>query len=130
MYMPYSIFPAVIRFGDLTRVQCIDVNVSDDQIVEEGETILLSLLPLDMPYMLESGSVTNAVVMVIDDDGMGRSLHLKLCVCACVHQCVCAVHAMYVLNMNVACTHKHPLIYTSTHCVCVCVYMKGIPRLQ
>ena len=78
----YSTFPAVIRFSDLTRVQCIDLNVSDDQIVEEGETILLSLLPLDMPYMLESGSVTNAVVMVIDDDGMGRSLHLKLCVCA------------------------------------------------
>ena len=95
MYMPYSIFPAVVRFSDLTRVQCIDVNVSDDQIVEEGETILLSLLPLDMPYMLESGSVTNAVVMVIDDDGMGRSLHLKLCVCACVHQCM-HVHAMYV----------------------------------
>ena len=67
----YSTFPAVIRFSDLTRVQCIDLNVSDDQIVEEGETILLSLLPLDMPYMLESGSVTNAVVMVIDDDGIG-----------------------------------------------------------
>jgi len=115
MYMPYSIFPAVIQFSDLTRVQCTDVNVSDDQIVEEGETILLSLLPLDMPYMLESGSVTNAVVMVIDNDGMGRSLHLKLCVClcasvcvACVHQCVCAC----VHQCVCACVHK-----------CVCVYM-------
>ena len=56
------------------------MNVSDDQIVEEGKTILLSLLPLDMPYMLESGSVTNAVVMVIDDDGMGTYM-----ACTCIH---------------------------------------------
>ena len=65
----YSIPPALLTFSGPTRVQCVDVPVSDDQIVEEGERILLSLSPINMPLMVDPGSVTTAVVMVIDDDG-------------------------------------------------------------
>ena len=62
--------------------------VSDDQIVEEGEMILLSLSPINMPLMVDPGSVTTAVVMVIDDDGEYVHVyingHVYICVCLCV----------------------------------------------
>ena len=76
--------------------------VSDDQIVEEGEMILLSLSPINMPLMVDPGSVTTAVVMVIDDDGEYVHVYIIMCVFVCavictyLYLCVCTGKALHV----------------------------------
>jgi len=87
--MSLALSAATLPFSEPTRVQCVDVPVPDDQRVEEGEMILLSLSPTDMTFMLEPNSVTNAVIMVMDDDGMYTCVYMYIsCVCTCTKTCI------------------------------------------
>ena len=86
----YTAITGTVTLTPTDAQQCVTVMIEDDSLLEETESLTVSLSPTGVIESVQLSLQTTTIV-ITDDDGkkLEDTCTYIICVCTCVHVCTC-----------------------------------------
>ena len=85
----YTAFTGTVTLTPTNDQQCVSVVIEDDSVLEETESLTVSLSRTGVVDSVQVSQQTTTIVITDDDSKRLISVHTYVCAFACMNVCTC-----------------------------------------